>query len=245
MKGKLGYIFATVALFTAAAMFASGAAKPAVAQQAEQQRIISLQGTGEVSVSPDVAAISVGVETQAEEAGEALSENSESMQAVIDALLVADIAEEDIRTHVVRLQPQYEQQPPQPRREGPTPIVGFVATNMVDVRLRDIEALGEVLDAAVAAGANLVQDIRFEISQPEEAQAQARELAWDSAEARATQLAELAGVELAEVLTINESSQGPIPVARAAIGLEAAAVPIQPGTQTVSVNLQVTWRIVE
>jgi uncharacterized protein YggE len=113
---------------------------------------------------------------------------------------------------------------------------------VVEVRLRDLEAIGGILDAAVQAGGNRIEGIRFEVSDPAPYLDQAREAAWNDAQHRAEQLASLAGAELGEVLTINASGRGPQPVVEQAVTAAAAApVPVEPGSQTIEVDLQVTW----
>lgn len=206
------------------------------------QRTLNVSGTGMVEAPTDRARITVGVQTEAETADDAMAENSEQMQAVVDALVEAGIDEADIQTQSVRLSPRYEE-PPVPQEEtGERELVGFTASNLVRVTLRDVEAVGEVLDAAIAAGANRVEGIQFEVSEPADLLADARDAAWADAEAKAEQLADLAGAELGDVLSINESSRGPVPIARGGLEADQAlAVPVQPGSETLQVDLQVTW----
>lgn len=217
-------------------------------------RTITVSGMGEVSAQPDVAVVNLGVETQAESASAAISQNNEQMQSLIDAVTAAGIAEENIRTQVVRLSPQYaDQQPlpqqpteqaqPLPSQTGPREILGYVAVNTVQVRVEDLETVGEILDAAIEAGSNRIDGISFEISDSADVMREAREEAWQNARQKAEQLAELAGAELGEVLNINASDQGPFPVMQETFAADAARVPIQPGMQSVSTNLQVTWRL--
>jgi uncharacterized protein YggE len=217
---------------------------------ADPPRTVNASGTGVVNAEPDLVVITLGVETQAEEAAAALTQNSEQVQALLDTLTAAGVAEEDIQTQTVRLQPQYTQPPapPQPQASDQplTPeITGYVATNTVDVRVRDLSMGGELLDAAVQAGVNQIQGIRFEISDPTAALDQAREAAWQDARRKAEHLVALADAALGPVLTISEFSQTPIPLAQDAATFRAAeaAVPVQPGTQQVQVNVQVIWQL--
>lgn len=208
----------------------------------EPQRTLSVSGTGQVSAQPDVAVASLGVQTEAEEAAAALTQNNQQMQALLDALQAAGIAEEDIQTQVVRLQPQYEQ--PEPQTQGTPQLVGYRATNLLEVRVEEISSLGEILDAAVQAGGNRIENIRFEVSDPSELLDQAREAAWNDALHKAEQLAELAGSELGPVMTISETGSPPRPVVEQAVGAQAEArVPIQPGTQTVEISIHVSWTL--
>jgi uncharacterized protein YggE len=208
----------------------------------EPQRTISVSGTGMVSAAPDQALVSLGVQTDAEEASTALSENSSQMQALIDALEAAGIAAEDIQTQVLQLYPRYQETPVGTSGATTSTLVGYTATNIVQVTVRDLDSLGSTLDAAVKAGGNQIQGISFKVSDPSSLVDQAREAAWNDAMHRAEQLAGLAGAQLGDVLTINESSSVPSPIIEAArTALQAAAVPIQPGTQTITVDVQVTW----
>ena len=203
-------------------------------------RTLNVSGTGQASGQPDVAVVRLGVETEAEEAAAALSQNNEQMQALIDALQTAGIAEEKIQTQVVQLQPRYEQ--PDPQGQGTPQLAGYRATNLVEVRVEDLSSLGELLDTAVQAGGNRIENIRFEFGDPADLQDQAREAAWNDARHKAEQLAELAGAELGEVMTITETSRTPRPAVEPALGVQAEAhVPIQPGTQTMEIDIQVTW----
>jgi hypothetical protein len=207
------------------------------------QRTIHVNGTGQVTAEPDVGLITVGVETQAEEASAALSQNSEQMQAIIDALLGADIPQDDIQTRVVQLSPRYDTSSSQAGQpSGPPEIVGYTATNLAEVRVTDLANLGQVLDSAAQAGANRISNIQFEVSDPADLMDQAREAAWADALHKAEQLTSLAGEDLGAVLQMQESSQTPSPiVGRGPVVEQAASVPVQAGTQTITVNLDVTW----
>lgn len=203
------------------------------------QRTISVSGNGQVSAQPDVAVVTLGVETEAEEAAAALTENSQQMQALVDGLKNAGVTAEDIQTQVVRLNPRYAQDT---GADGQPELVGYTATNIVEVHVQNLDAVGEILDASVQAGGNRIQGIRFEVSEPAQYLDQARETAWNDALHKAEHLASLANVELGGVLSINESGQGPQPIVQRPVAMEAAAaVPIEPGSQTIEVDLQVTW----
>lgn len=216
-----------------------------------QARSVTVSGSGQINVQPDVGVVVVGVQTEAAEAGNVLAQNNEQMQAVIDALTEAGVAEDDIQTQTVQLQPIRPVPPPDQPFPSPemtqamTP-TSYIATNLVEVRVREVEDLGSILDTAVQAGANRVESIRFEVSDPLQALAQARDAAWEDARQKAEQLAGLADAELGEVLMINEAATLPFPaIERVAAFDVAAAVPVQPGTQMVGVNIQVTWRLTE
>jgi len=238
MKSSLRRITIIIPVLLMAALLLQPGYARVSAQGSEPVRTVTVSGSGQVSGQPDVAVITLGVQTEAEEARVALSQNSQQMQALIDVLKKADIAAEDIQTQAVRLQPRYEEQQP---GKVAHELVGYVATNTVEVQVRDLDTLGELLDAAVQAGGNRIEGIRFEISESSQLLDQAREAAWNDAEHKAEQLVNLAGAELGEVLTINESSRRPRPIVQESPAARAASVPIEPGTQAIEVDLEVTW----
>jgi uncharacterized protein YggE len=250
VKRKLWQITTLIAILLAAGWLLA-APGPSIAQAQDEEdtaspsRTISVSGTGQVSATPDLAVVSLGVQTQAEEASTAVSENNAQMQDVISALEDADVAQDDIQTQVIRLSPRYQQPSPQSgsTQQGPPELVGYTATNIVQVTVRELDSLGDILDSAVQAGANQIQGISFEVSDPSDLVDQAREAAWTDAAHKAQQLAELSDSGLGMVLTISETSRAPTPIIERAVGgvAAAAAVPVQPGTQTIEVDLQVTW----
>jgi uncharacterized protein YggE len=242
VKKRYGIISIVVALGVVAALLLPAALPKLQAQEEMEddsaQRTINVSGTGRVSTQPDVAVVRLGVETEAEEAAAALEQNNTQMQAVMAALEEAGVAAEDIQTHVVRLNPRYEE----PAQGATVELVGYRATNLVEVRTQDLDTLGELVDAAIQAGGNRVEGIQFEVSDPSDLLDQAREAAWNDALDKAEQLVDLSGAELGDVMTISESSRTPRPVVDAAMGArEAAQVPIAPGTQTIEVDVHVTW----
>ncbi len=204
---------------------------------------IHTTGTGQAEAQPDRAIVTLGVETQADTAEAAMEENNEQMAALIEALVTAGIPEEQIQTQTVQLNPRYRESEPSPRDERQPPeITGYVAVNIVEVRVDVLDDLGGVIDEAVQAGGNRVQGIRFEFADPSAILDEAREAAWLDARNKAEQLAELAGVELGAVRSINESSRFPRPAAGRGYAEDtAAAVPIEPGSQTVEVTIDVSW----
>lgn len=219
----------------------NASATPATAQttpDTDAERVIQVTGNGAVSAQPDIATVRLGVQTEADTAVDALDQNNVRMSDLISATLEAGVAEEDIQTQGLRLQPVYD-------RSDDTPeLTGYRASNIVEVTIRDLDNLGATLDAAIAAGGNTIENIRFEVSDREELLAAAREAAMNDAIQKAEQLTALADAELGEVLTITElGGTGPVPVALERVESESAAVPVSPGTQTIEANVQVSWRI--
>lgn len=210
----------------------------------ETVRSITISGVGRVKAAPDVADISLGVTIRDKEAGGASQQAAEAMDAVVTALLGMGIAEADIQTTSLRLDPVYDW-------ESETPeITGWEATNMVNVTIRDIESVGGVVDSATAAGANSINGISFRVDDPTEAEATARSAAVADAQAKADQLAADAGVTITGVITISESvGQQPQPLymdrdKMAYGGAEGMAeTPVLPGEVELSVSVVIQYGI--
>jgi uncharacterized protein YggE len=242
--GRILSLILLIALFLAAGMAAkSGQAQTPTptAQEGSVMRTISVTGTGQASAQPDVAVVRIGVTTEADTAQEALTQNNQQMQALLEALADSGIEQENIQTSFVQLQPRYNQ--PTGQEGGSLELAGYTAVNIVEVRVEDINRVGEVLDAAVSAGANTVEGIFFEISDPSGLYAQAMDGAMADARLKAEHLASLAGAELGEILSITEGAAGPIPFAAGGVSRLDSSVPVEPGTQNVTAQLQVTWEL--
>lgn len=212
------------------------------AQEADEpQRVIHVTGQGTISAQPDQVVVIFGVQTEADSAADALEENNTTMQEVISATLDAGVAENDIQTQQLRLQPVYDEEPgPDAERT----LTGYRAINSINVTVQDVEGVGELLDAAVTAGANTIDSIRFEISDRDQLIADARAAAVEDAQEKAEQLADLTGAELGEVLTITEAGAAPPPepfAAEEAAAVGGAGPPIEPGAQNIEARVQISW----
>ena len=205
---------------------------------------LTVAGTGESRVAPDMASIQLGVTTQAASAAEAMRQNSARQAAVIAALTGAGIEQGDIQTSGLNLNPVMDY------GEGRAPTVtGYQASNMVTVRVRDVPRLGEVLDAIVAAGANEINGIAFLRDDNAAAEDDARRAAVADARHRAEILAEAAGLTLGPVLVLRDTPaiEGPRPMMMEARAAEdSASVPIAAGeiatTATVEMQFALTGR---
>ena len=226
---------------------------PVVAQTTEATadysptQTITVVGQGKASVKPDIARVSIGIETMAEMVGEAVAENEAQMQAILDALTAAGIADKDIQTSNYSV--YFERYPePYPRSvgEGEQAKPQYRVSNMVTVTIRDLDSVGDVLDAVIEAGANNIWGVSFTVEDPSEAQAEARADAVANARERAEALAELSGVELGPVMAVSEVlTGGGIPVSYEAV-VERAAVgsgSISPGELEISYQVQVAYFI--
>lgn len=183
----------------------------------------------------------LGVQTVAETPGAALTQNSQQTQALITALRAANVAAADIQTQAVQLYPVFDDRVAQTVTQ--TQQTSYRAVNIVQVRVRSLDSLSTLLDVAVGAGTNIIDQVSLQVSDPTAALTAARQQAFADARAKAQQLAALAGAQLGEVITISEGSSFPSPVGLGGGAIEKAAVPIEPGTQSIQVDLQVTWRL--
>lgn len=228
---------ATLAVFTAGCLNAP----LAVAQEANEARTITVTGNGETAARPDIAMITIGVRSEGATAAAALSANNANMAATLKSLKDAGIADRDIQTSGLSINPQYNYE----RNRSNPEVTGFVASNTVNVRLRDLDKAGSVIDTAVRAGANSLGGIQFGFDDPKEMEQQALRNAVAAAKAKAELLTDAAGVDLGEVLTINASySVSPQPrpmMARAeAVSDEMA---IEAGESTVAASVTIVYEI--
>lgn len=229
----VGGLFATLRTPSAAA------APPAAPAAADDLRsTVTVVGDGRVTVQPDLAIITFGVEANGQTLAAAQADAATRMQAVIDGLLGLGIPREDIRTSRVSANPIYDQR-------NNTVIQGYRATNSVQVKLRELERVGPTVDAITAAGANRVDGLAFSVEKIDEPKSQARAQAFQNGRVKADQLASLAGMRITGVKAISESdaSSQPVPVAQpmAARSEAAAAPPIEPGTQEIRTQVTVTY----
>lgn len=215
------------------------AAGPGMAQEQPPRQIV-VAGEAEVEAPPDRAVVTAGVDSQAATAAAALEANAAAMTAVFDALEAAGVPPADFQTSQLSLDPLWE------NREdgvGPPRVVGYQASNLVTVTVREIARLGPVIDAVTGAGANRLHGIAFEVSEPRPYLDDARERAVADARARAELYARAAGVTLGPVVTIREATDigGPQPMyARAEM---AVATPIAEGTVALSARVEVVYAI--
>jgi uncharacterized protein YggE len=200
-------------------------------------RIVSVTGEATVNAAPDSAVIRMGVSTQAATAREASSANAQKMTALFAALKDAGIAEKDIQTAWLSLQPQYET-----GRPGAPRVVGFQASNQLNVKVRDVKALPSLLDRAISAGATDVSGTEFVVSDQSKLLDQAREQAIADARRKAELYVKAAGGRVGQVIAIAEDNAAPSPRAMSG-AFRAAATPVAVGEQTLHVTVGVTYAV--
>jgi len=212
---------------------------PAQASDSSPARTLTVVGTGSVSAVPDLAAVQIGVDTQATSAKQATRQSDRRLQAVIEALTAAGIAESDIQEAHYNL---YAEERFDPATGQPSGEVTYRVSKGLSVKVRDLTQVGAVLTAVVEAGATSISGVTFSMADTTVLEATAREQAVADAKARAQSLAELGGVELGEVVAISEVIGGPGPVFYEPGGL-GGGESLQPGQLEVRMQVQVSFAI--
>ncbi len=233
-----------------AAVLAAGlvSANTAFAEDISPSKI-SLQGTGTVSVAPDMAILNLGVVREAKSAREALTANNQAMNAVLSAMKAFGVEDKDLQTSNLNIQPRYHY----PKRsldseQKPPKIVGYVVNNNLTVRIRELDKVGEILDQAVTLGVNNGGGIQFTNADTDEIVQTARIAAVKDARSKAEAITSELGIGLGKILNIAEGSHMPRPVGiqRAkAMAMDAApeSVPVARGENTYRVNVNITWEL--
>lgn len=202
---------------------------------------IVVSGTGRVAVQPDVADLRLGVTVAKPTVEAARGEAAATMDAILRAVDGAGVARADVRTAMLSVQPRYDY------RDGRAPVLtGYEIANVVEVSVRDLSRLGDVIDATLAAGATSMDALTFRLADPAAAEREARRQAMTEARSRADVLAEAAGLTIQGVSDIIEGQplRPPVPIAKAErMALAAdAGTPVEAGTLEVAVTVSVTYR---
>ncbi len=221
----------------------------ALAQSFDTRSIINVSATGDASIAPDLAYLTLAVMRENATAREALTANNTAMAEVLAAMKAFGIAEKDLQTSGFSINPIYVY-PNADQPQTPPKITGYQVSNSLSVRVRDLAKLGEVLDEAVTLGVNSGGNVTFGNDDPGAAIKQARIEAMKEAVDKAKTLTEAAGAKLGKIIAINESSNQPQPMAmmQARMEMDAAApksVPMAAGESSYSVNVNVSFEIVQ
>jgi uncharacterized protein YggE len=240
------YIVLTVIAMAAIMLAAcSPAIAPAVVGNSNQPapRTINVNGTGMVSVTPDIAYISIGVHTEADTAEAAVALNNTQTQKVVDAIKAQGVPDKDIQTNNFSIYPN-QKYDDTGKPQGTT----YVVDNTVNVTVHDLTKMGEMLDAAVKAGANNVNSVQFDVEDKTNAMSDARVAAVKDAQRQAEELAQAAGVTLGDVQTISYYDNTPIPYysgkgGGGVMAADAASVPVNPGTTQLTATVNMIYLI--
>jgi uncharacterized protein YggE len=204
--------------------------------------VITVSGTGKVTLSPDTADLRLGVLATGKTVKAVRDQAAASMNAVIAALKKLGIADKDIQTSWVSLQPTYDYS----NGAFPPKVTGYQFSNAVSVTIHDLGVVGDAIDNSLAAGATTLDGITFRVADEAAAEAHARAAAMADAKAKAESLASAAGVSISGVASISETvSPAPYPVfyGGAMAAGKDAATPVQPGSTDISISVTVVYLI--
>ncbi len=203
---------------------------------------LNAQGVGVVYLTPDVAYISVGVQTSANDVTTALNDNNAQATSIANTLKELGVAEKDIQTSAFSVYPQQDYGP-----DGQPAAMKYVVNNTVFITVRDLNNMGKMLDAVVRSGANTIYGITFDVENKDSAFSDARKMAIDNAKKNAAELAQAAGIELGDLVSLNVyQTSGPSPINDGKGGAMAAAgapAPVAAGQMTITINAEMAFAI--
>ncbi|MBA3526161.1 MAG: SIMPL domain-containing protein [Pseudomonadota bacterium] len=243
-----------VLLATATPAVAQTSPTTAISPLGPGSALLSLSAEGRSRRTPDLANFSAGVVTQGRNAAEAMAANSRQMDSVIAVLRRAGIAERDIQTSAISLQPRYNNPEREAQMRGRMPdpprIIGYEARNSVQVQLRRLGEMGRVIDALVSVGANEINGPNFTLDEPKAAQNEARVEAIATGRQRAELYARAAGMRVVRILSISEGG-GHYPVEQIVVtgsrmmapGAPPPPTPIAPGEVSVGANVSMQFEL--
>lgn len=205
-------------------------------------RTVTLTGTGSVDAAPTKATIVVSVYNEGEKQADVQSEGNTTMAAVQTAVKALGVEDADIQTNSYSLSPQYDY------TSGVQKTTGYQLSQSIEVTVRTVDQLSAIIDAATAAGANSVSTPQFTIDEEDTLKDEARSKAADEVAAQRTSYENTLGVQLGEIVTIQESNGDSVPVPIYAAGVAekgdvSTSAPIESGSNTVSVTLSVTYAL--
>lgn len=216
---------------------------PVISNAQDVLRRMTITGTGEVFVAPDLATVNLGVSSFNKQASQAMALNSQAMTAIFKALKGADIESRDIQTASLSLNPQWDRRS---NSNNQPKIIGYNAVNTVTVRVRDLTKVGPVLDLLTKLGANRINGISFGIQKPRPHQDEARKRAVKDARTKAALYVGAAGVALGQIISINENGGGqrPQPMARMEMAaMVSDSVPIAEGELRIRSNVTIVFEL--
>ena len=227
-------------------------ASPAFAQSLDTQdataretmRTVSVTGVAEVAAVPDLAQVTIGVVTEAVSASAAMEANTSDMNRLLTALDEAGVESRDRQTFQLQITPNYRFD----EADRSQTLVGYTARNTLSVRIRDIAATGDVLDALIQAGANQLEGISFDVSDKEQRLDEARREAVADARRKAVLLAESAGLTLGGAVSLSDMQTPSFPqpmMRRGDMMMAAEAVPIEAGEQMLEARVSTVWELLD
>jgi uncharacterized protein len=235
----LGFIL--VLILSACAAPAAPVQNSPAQQVSEPLRTITVNGTGQVTLNPDLAYVYIGVQSQSEKVADALTQNNDKAKAVASSLREMGIEEKDIQTSSFNIYPQQQY-----GTNGEVTSTTYVVNNTVNVTVRDLQLMGKLLDVVVRTGANSINGVSFDVQDKSKAVAEARKLAIESARGQADEMAQTAGVTLGDLQTMSVySSQPPVAMyeAKGGMAADASQVPVSAGQLVIQVEVSATYFI--
>jgi len=222
-----------------------------IGQEIETKNTITVSDKAEVYTKPDLALITFSVKTEAKTVDQAISENTEKMNKIIDSMKDLGIEEKDLKTTTFNIYPRYdyirtEIFPPSP--SGRRVLVGYEITQSLQVKIRDLGKIGQIIQGATNEGANQIGNLQFTIDQQDELKKQAREEAIKKTKDKAKEIANQLGIKLVRITNFNESGQLPryyeYDLAKeSAVGTGGGALQIETGENKVEISVSITYEI--
>ena len=206
---------------------------------ADASGTLTVTGTATVNAAPDQATLSLGVTTTGATAAVAMGANNDAASAVIARLIAAKVAERDMQTTGLSLNPNWVMNAAGTAQE----IQGYTASSTLTVRIAALDAAGAILDAAIADGANTLNGLTFGLADPRPAEDDARKAAVADALARAQVLAQAAGETLGPIVSITEGGGGQQPMPMLFKAAADSAVPLAAGEVGVSAEVTIVWQL--
>lgn len=209
-------------------------------------RTIVVSAEGKVTARPDIAETHFAVVSEMPTVKQVTADNNKKMNEVIKSIKALGVESKDITTSQYNLRPLPDYSMPYPKR--PAKIVGYHLDQEITVKIRNLDIIDSVLDAAIKSGANEVGALSFDVDDAGALKKEARTKAFGKAKEKAAEMASLAGVKLGRVVTFNESASSypiyPQYAMKAAIAEDSAPAPnIEPGTKEFTLNVSVTYEI--
>ncbi len=229
-------------IFLAAATYTKILEGRYAGQSLQYKNTIFVSGEGKVFAKPDIGQVSLSVISDALTVASAQKDNTDKMNKITSAMKEAGIKEEDLKTANYNISPRYQYS------AGKSTIIGYEVTQTLEVKIRDLEKVGDILGKAAAAGANQVGSLTFTFDDPEKLNSEARQKAIDNAKTKARDLAKSLGVSLGKVVSFSEDTDGtPAPMyssAKEALGMGGGAIPdIQTGQNEIDISVSISYEI--
>ena len=239
MKNK--FLILTAVLLIGAVFLSACGPSTVYVQPQPIQRTITVTGSGKITLTPDIAYISIGVQTENVSASVAATENTTKAQAVITAIKGFSVADKDIQTTDFSITPQQQYD-----NNGKVTGITYVVNNTVYVTIRDLTKIGDLLDATVTAGANDINSIQFDVADKSAALTQARQAAVSDAQKQAEELTTASGARLGDVQTISyydTSAPMAVTFAKADAMAGAGSVPVQAGSMQITTTVTIVYEL--